>query len=93
MQNIDMFYVYILFSEKDKGLYIGLTKDLKKRFGQHETGQTKSTKNRRPLTLIHYECFLLKEDATAREEYLKSGYGRQQLKSQLKKLFEKLQVR
>lgn len=88
-----MFYVYILFSEKDIGLYIGTTKDLKKRFIQHKLGQVTSTRNRRPLKLVHYEAFLLKEDAIAREEFLKNGYGRQQLNSQLKRLFEKLKLK
>jgi len=93
MQNVDMFYVYILFSVKDKGLYIGFTVDLKKRFKQHQYGSVASTKYRRPLQLIHYESFILKEDARAREKYLKSGYGREQLKFQLKKLFSKLKVK
>ncbi len=88
-----MFYVYILFSEKDSGLYIGITKDLKQRFAQHRSGQATSTRNRRPLKLIYYEAFLLKEDAVAREEFLKSGYGRKQLKSQLKRLFEKFNLK
>lgn len=92
VQNIDMFYVYILFSQKDTGLYIGLSKDLKQRMKQHAKGEVRSTEYRRPLLLIHYEAFLLKEDAAAREEYLKSGYGREQLKSQLKRFFKKFNV-
>lgn len=88
-----MFYIYILFSKKDNGLYIGLSKDLKQRIKQHARGEVRSTKHRRPLLLVHYEAFFLKEDAAAREEYLKSGYGREQLRSQLKRLFEKLGVR
>ncbi|MDQ2658999.1 MAG: GIY-YIG nuclease family protein [Verrucomicrobiota bacterium] len=30
-----MFYVYVLQSDKDSGLYIGFTTDLKKRLAQH----------------------------------------------------------
>lgn len=86
-----MNYVYLLFSEKDKGLYLGFTENLKKRFFAHESGLVRSTKFRRPLKLIHCECFVDKKDAKARERYLKSGYGRQQLKSQLKNIFRKLE--
>jgi putative endonuclease len=85
-----MYYIYILYSKKDKGLYIGFTTNLKRRIAEHQRNSVTSTKNRLPLKLIHYEAFLLKEDAQAREQYLKSGYGRKQLKSQLKRLFTKL---
>jgi putative endonuclease len=85
-----MHYVYILYSRKDKGLYIGYTANLKRRVREHQRGLSKSTKHRSPLTLIHYEAFQEKADAKAREKYLKSGYGREQLKSQLKRLFARL---
>lgn len=75
MMSKDKYYVYILFSEKDEGLYIGFTSDLKKRFGNHKRGEVKSTQYCRPLVLIHYEFFVSKKDALAREKYLKSGYG------------------
>jgi putative endonuclease len=70
------YYVYILESEKDKSLYIGYTSDLKKRFQQHNNGESRSTKPFRPYKLIFYEAFLQRIDAKKREEYLKSGYGR-----------------
>jgi len=85
-----MYYVYILHSYRDKGLYIGLTTDLKRRIAEHKRGLTISTRKRSPLKLIHYEAFLFKADAIAREKYLKSGYGRKQLKQQLKQLFKRL---
>ncbi|RJP47076.1 MAG: GIY-YIG nuclease family protein [Armatimonadetes bacterium] len=78
------FYVYILQSLRDKGLYIGYTTDLKKRLVQHANGRVVSTKLRLPFKLIHYEYFVNSKDAKAREEYLKSGYGRKQLKEFLK---------
>ena len=77
-------YVYILHSLKDKKLYIGLTNNLKKRLQQHARGEVTSTKNRRFLKLIHYEYFISKTDAEAREIYLKSGYGHRQLYNILK---------
>ena len=51
-------FSYILKSEKDNGIYIGSTKDLKDRYlNQHQKGKIKSTKSRRPLALIYFEEF------------------------------------
>jgi predicted GIY-YIG superfamily endonuclease len=33
-----MFYVYVLHSDKDEGLYIGYTGNLRKRLTEHNTG-------------------------------------------------------
>lgn len=85
-----MFYVYVLYSNKDKKLYIGSTPDLKKRFEKHRTGYVRATKNRRPLKLIYYEAYLLRSDALRREKYLKSGAGRKELAEQLVDIFDKL---
>ncbi len=79
------YYAYILYSLKDKGFYIGFTANLKQRLIKHAKGEVTATKFRRPLKLIHYEYFTNKEDAMAREEYLKSGYGRKNLKEMLKR--------
>lgn len=74
-----MYYVYILQSKKDKDLYIGCTNDLKKRFSLHNNGKVPSTEKRRPLQLIHYEAFLNQQDAFAREQWLKTGWGHNQI--------------
>lgn len=58
--------------------------DLKNRLVQHASGKVTSTKLRIPFKLIHYEYFVNSKDAKAREEFLKSGYGRKQLKEFLK---------
>lgn len=79
------FYVYVLQSLKDKGFYIGFTTDLKKRLISHAKGENTATKLRTPFKLIHYEYFIDKDDAKAREEFLKSGFGRKQLKQSLKR--------
>lgn len=84
------YYVYLLFSYKDKGLYIGFTNNLKDRLVLHASGKVPSTRLRRQLKLIHYEYFINKEDAKAREEFLKSGYGRSQLKNILKRTFNSI---
>jgi putative endonuclease len=79
-----MFYVYVLQSESDDGLYIGFTTDLRLRLKQHREGKSFATSYRGPWKLIYYEAYLEEEDALGREKYLKSGGGRKFLKSQLR---------
>jgi putative endonuclease len=83
-----MWYVYVLQNNKSKW-YIGSTKDLRKRILRHNSGKNKSTKHGIPWKLIYYEACLNKEDARAREKYLKSGMGRRYLKNRLKFFFAK----
>lgn len=83
------YYVYILLSLRDNKFYTGFTTDLRNRFLRHKRGEVKSTVGRRPLKLIHYEYFVVKEDAKAREVFLKSGYGRNQLKKALQNTLSK----
>jgi putative endonuclease len=78
-----MFYVYVLQSEVDEGLYIGFTADLKRRMAEHQEGKAFSTAYRRPLRLIYYEAYLEEGDALGRERFLKSGGGRRFLAKQL----------
>lgn len=78
-----MYYVYILFSEKDRRLYTGYTYDLRARFRAHINGSVKATKYRRPLKLIYYEAYTEELDARRREKYLKGGKGKSELKIQL----------
>ena len=66
-----MFYLYVLKSFVDNKLYIGSTNDLKRRFKEHNTGQSKSTKPRAPFELIYYEAYKSKKDALTRERKLK----------------------
>lgn len=87
---VNRYYCYVLFSLKDKGLYIGYTNNLKNRLSQHANGQVQSTKTRLPVKLIHYEYFINQQDAKAREKFLKSGHGRDQLKQFLKNTFLEL---
>ncbi len=79
-----MQYVYILKSRKDDKNYVGYTKNLKLRFEQHQKGLVVATKNRRPLILIYYEACIIQQDATHREKYLKTAYGKRYIKSRLK---------
>lgn len=78
-----MYFVYVLYSHKDKKLYVGYTKDIDKRYNAHLHGLVASTKHRLPLELIYYESYKDKRDATKREYFLKSGRGRELIKSLL----------
>jgi len=82
--------VYVLFSEKDRYLYVGFTGDIKRRIGEHQRGESYSTKNRRPLKLVFLEYYLFKEDALWREKYFKTTKGKRMLKFILADTFERL---
>ncbi len=82
------YYTYILKSKKDGNNYAGYTKDLNLRFEQHQNGEVKSTKHRRPLELIYFEACLNQEDALKREKYFKTHYGKMFLKNQLNNWFK-----
>jgi predicted GIY-YIG superfamily endonuclease len=70
-----MYFVYILRSRVDESKYIGVTKDLKRRFNEHNSGATDYTKSKRPYKLIWFGCFPNKEKAYNFEKYLKSSSG------------------
>ena len=88
-----MYYVYILYSQKDEKLYIGFTSNLRNRYHNHTNGLVKSTKYRRPLKLIYYECYLSVDDAMRRETYLKGGKGHDEIKIQLKNTLQSKKYR
>lgn len=82
-----MYYVNVLHSLTDHGLYIGSTSDLRRRFRQHQEGASSSTVGRRPWRLIYYEAYMEESDALGRERFLKSGTGRTYLKKQCRAYF------
>ncbi len=84
------YFVYTFLSLRDKKFYVGFTTDLERRFAEHNSGSVTATKSRLPLKLIHYEYFMNREDAIARERFLKSGFGRNQMKQALKRTLHEL---
>lgn len=82
-----MYYIYILQSKKDNNLYVGYTNNVQRRLEEHNQGRVQITKNRRPFGLIYYEAFLNQQDATSREKYYKTGWGRSHLKKVLKNYY------
>jgi putative endonuclease len=77
------FYIYILKSDKDGNFYVGYTNDLKQRLALHSEGKVQSTKNRRPLKLVYFEGCINQQDATKREKYLKTAWGKRYIRTRL----------
>jgi putative endonuclease len=78
------YYIYVLRSIKDLNYYTGYTENLKKRLQEHSKGLVNSTKNRRPLDLVYFEGCLNQQDATKREKYLKTTYGKRYIGNRIK---------
>ncbi|MBT6516164.1 MAG: GIY-YIG nuclease family protein [Candidatus Marinimicrobia bacterium] len=81
---MDFYFTYILRSLSDGKKYTGFTKNIERRFEEHNKGYVKSTSDRRPLELIYYEACLSKDDAIQREKYLKSFHGKMFIGNRLK---------
>jgi putative endonuclease len=82
-----MYYVYVLHSSSYQGLYIGYSRNLRRRLAEHEAGDSISTRRRGPWRLIYYEAYLDEGDALGREKFLKSGAGREYLHRQCRHYF------
>ena len=76
-----MYYVYVIQSQVDGKLYKGFTSDLEKRIKAHNQGEVKSTRKRRPFSLVYQEVFPSKSEALKREKFLKGLKGGKTLKS------------
>jgi len=75
------YYVYAIKSLVKSYIYVGLTSSIEKRLNQHNKGQNRSTKAYRPFKLIYTEAFKTRVEARSKEIYLKSGIGKEFLKS------------
>jgi len=56
---------------------------LHQRIDTHSKGRVNSTKNRLPLKLIYWEGCIEQSDATKREKYLKTAWGKRYIKNRL----------
>ena len=87
VRSYQQWYVYVLLSKETGRWYIGSTKNMQKRIFTHNAGKNRSTKHGVPWKLIYYEVGLNRDDARAREKYLKSGMGHRYLRNRLKFFF------
>ncbi|MFH0988272.1 MAG: GIY-YIG nuclease family protein [Parcubacteria group bacterium] len=78
-QSENIFYVYVLRSQKNRYRYIGHTNDLNRRINEHNLGLTKSIRFQLPFVLEYFETFPTRVEAIRREKFLKSGKGREWL--------------
>ena len=72
------YYVYVLRSELDGSYYKGFTQCPLLRLSQHNSGETQSTRSKRPWQLVYLEIFTEKSLALKREKSLKK-YSHAQL--------------
>ncbi len=75
--------VYIIKSLKDNKYYIGETADLDRRLFEHNEGWVKSTRNRRPFILVHFEKLDSRTEALKREKQIKAYKGGEAFKNLL----------
>jgi putative endonuclease len=84
-----IFTVYILYSKKYDKKYVGFTSNLIERFKSHNLLSKKGYSLKfRPWFVLYTEYYDSKTDATSREKWLKTGVGREFIKSNFKNWLE-----
>jgi putative endonuclease len=78
-----MKYLYVIKSEQNGDLYVGITKDIETRLKDHQNGKNRYTKGLRPWNLVLVEEFEDWKKAREKEKYYKSGFGKEKLKELL----------
>ena len=73
-------WMYVLRG-RDGRFYYGITDRLQKRIREHNAGRTRGDRGRGPFELVYKERFTNHATARVREKYLKSGAGREWLRS------------
>lgn len=76
-----MYFVYAIESKIKKYIYVGLTNNIDRRIGQHQAGREQTTRPYRPFEIKLTEAYNSRTEAREREKYLKSGVGKEWLKS------------
>ena len=76
-----MIYVYAIKSKVKNYIYVSMTNNLDRRIMEHNNGENKSTKAYKPFTVMFTEPFSTRIEARKKEKYLKSGIGKEWLKS------------
>ncbi len=76
-----MYYVYAIKSVLKNYIYVGLTVDTERRIAEHNDRKEKTTRSYAPFKTILIEEYDTRIKAREREKYLKSGAGKEYLKS------------
>lgn len=75
-----MITLYVIQSEVNGELYVGICKDLENRLGEHANGKNRYTKGLRPWKLVRQKAYPDWSTARVKEKYYKSGSGKEALK-------------
>ncbi len=78
-----MWYVYIIKSRTNDFRYIGSTNDLKRRFTEHNSGQSESTRPYAPFGMEAYIAVQSESHARRLEQYFKGGSGKAILRKRI----------
>jgi putative endonuclease len=79
---LKMYTVYVLYSQAHGKHYTGFTSDFEARFASHNLfGKKDWTTRYRPWKVILTESYEIKAEAVKREKWLKSGVGRDFIKT------------
>ena len=70
-EEVMQYRVYILESDKTNKFYVGHTDDLERRIGEHNGGESLSTKHGIPWKSIYQENFKTRSEAMKRETQIK----------------------
>jgi putative endonuclease len=76
-----MYYVYAIKSVNKNYSYVGLTANTARRIAEHNEKKEKTTRSYAPFKTILIEEHDTRIKAREREKYLKSGAGKEYLKS------------
>ena len=76
-----MVEVYAIKSEINGDIYVGMARNAERRLKEHNNGKNRYTKGLKPWAIITVELFPDWASARTREKYLKSGIGKEFLKS------------
>ena len=79
-----MIVVYAIYDRKLNEIYVGMTNNLNRRLSEHERGQSFYTRKFTEIILIHKEEVDNYKEGRKREKYLKSGCGKEFLKTLIK---------
>jgi len=76
-----MITVYGIISKVNGEIYVGIAKNPEIRLKEHNTGRNRYTKGLKPWRILYTESQPDWQAARKREKYLKSGVGKEFLKS------------
>jgi putative endonuclease len=73
---MEIFYVYIIYSQKRDLYYVGSCQDLQERLNRHNQGRSKFTKSGTPWELVYHENYETRSEAIRREMEIKKKKSR-----------------